>query len=162
MSRENVKIARRATEALNDSDVESWLAYWDPSIKWHTTGEFPDSGVYEGRKGVRRLYKELEADLDGVRYEIEEIRGAGGWVVATGRVTGRGRIAGVPFEQPLAFATRLHKGRYMDVRQFVDPAGIPGGGPGGVGDVAGGLMTTNGSSPATDEMAETWPVILGR
>ena len=123
MSQENLEIVRRATEAFNDSGVESLKAYCDPSIRWHTTGEFPDSGVYEGREGVRRLYmyKELEADLDGVRYEIEEIRGAGDWVVATGRVTGRGRIAGVPFEQPLAFATRLHQGRYVEVRQFVDP-----------------------------------------
>jgi ketosteroid isomerase-like protein len=122
MSQENVEIVRRATEGFNDSGVESLLSYCDPSITWHTTGEFPDSGVYEGRESVRRGYEEMEADLDRVRYEIEEVRGAGDWVVVTGRMTGLGRIAGVPFERPLAFATRLHKGRYVEVRQFVDPA----------------------------------------
>ena len=121
MSQENVEIVRRATEGFNDSGMEALLAYCDSSITWHATGEFPDSGVYQGREGVRRAYQEMEADLDDVRYEIEEIQGTGDWVVVTGRMTGRGRNAGVPFERPMAFATRLHKGRYVEVRQFADP-----------------------------------------
>ena len=138
MSQENVEIVRRATEGFNDSGVESLLAYCDPSVKWHTTGEFPDSGVYEGRESVRRAYKEMEADLDRVRYEIEEIRGAGDWVVVTGRMTGSGthRRSAVRAATGLRYSPAQGQVRGGPSVRGPDRR-IPGSGPRGVGDVAG-------------------------
>ena len=120
MSQKNVEIVRRANESFNREGVEALLSYCAPTIEWHTTGRFPDRGVYRGHDGLRQMYGEFEADIEGLRYDIDQLRGSGDWVVVIGWATGRGRIGGVPIELPLCFAARLEHGKYVEVRHFLE------------------------------------------
>jgi ketosteroid isomerase-like protein len=121
MSQENVEIVGRATDGFNREGIAGLLPYFRPEIRWHTTGRFPDRGVYHGRDAVRQAFGEMEAAIEGLVYEVAEIRDAGQWVVVLGRLTGRGRIGKAPFVRPLHTAIRLDEGRYAEVRQFDAP-----------------------------------------
>ena len=118
MSQENVEIVREATEAFNRDGVDGLIKYCDPAIEWHTTGRFADQGVYRAHDGVRKLFAELGEDLEDMRSHLEYLGEAGGQVVATTVLTGRGRRGAVPVEQRLSNVIRLKDGKVTEIRQF--------------------------------------------
>lgn len=45
MSGENIEFARRALEAFNAHDTETWIAYLDPSVEYHSAITVADRSV---------------------------------------------------------------------------------------------------------------------
>jgi ketosteroid isomerase-like protein len=78
MSQKSVEIAKRALEALNRRDLDSYDEMFTPEFEW-----FPalptavESQSYRGRDGVERYFEEI-ADTWGVfRLADDEYRPAG-------------------------------------------------------------------------------------
>ena len=63
MSQENVEVVKRAIAAINDHDVESYLAYCTADVELESPIT-PIEGVYEGADGIRRYFADI---LDQVR-----------------------------------------------------------------------------------------------
>ena len=61
-----------------------------------------DGRAYHGHDGLRRFVAEIAGEWEQVRFEVDEIRGAGEQVVALGRVRARGGASGVERVVPLA------------------------------------------------------------
>jgi ketosteroid isomerase-like protein len=73
MSRENVEIVRRATDALNRRDLDGLVENWAPDavVDW-SNSRGPEAGVYRGHDEVRAFAKRFLAAWDEVRLEIDD------------------------------------------------------------------------------------------
>jgi ketosteroid isomerase-like protein len=71
MSKENVEIVRRSTDAYNRSDLDGILESWaqDAVLDWSNARSF-DAGVYRGHGEIRAFIEGFFASWDEVRIEI--------------------------------------------------------------------------------------------
>jgi ketosteroid isomerase-like protein len=78
----------------------------------------PDT--YAGPAGAKRyfdLWRETVDDLD-IRFDAFE--DLGDWTIATGAVSGRGRVSGLPVSLTVALATQFRDGKLFRSRAFPD------------------------------------------
>jgi ketosteroid isomerase-like protein len=103
MSQENVELHRRVYEAFSARDVEAFIAYFDPSIEWHSVMTVPGGAVYHGHDGVRRWLDDLQ-DVwgDELHLEPEAYFDFGECTLAFAVLHGRGRQSGVQAAMPIA------------------------------------------------------------
>ena len=102
MAQESIEIVRAAIDAWNRSDFDAWIGAWDERAEFHPFHARSEDPAYHGHDGLRRFVAEMAAEWEEVRFEVDEIRGAGEQVVALGRVRARGRASGVECDVPLA------------------------------------------------------------
>ena len=102
IAQENVEIARAAIDAWNRGDLDAWIGAWDERAEFHPFARSVEGRAYHGHGGMRRFVAEMSEDWRGVRFELDEIRGAGVQVVALGRLRARGQTSGVERNAPLA------------------------------------------------------------
>ena len=116
MTQEGVEIVRAAIEAWNRADFEDWIRAWDERTEFHPLRAQSNGRTYSGHDGLRRFVAEIAEEWDGVRLEVDEIRGAGEQVVALGRVRARGRTSGVEHDVPLALVGVVRNGKLVYAR----------------------------------------------
>ena len=58
MSEENVEVVERAIAALNERDIDGYLACCTEDIQLQTPVS-PVAGVYEGADGIRRFFADI-------------------------------------------------------------------------------------------------------
>src|SRR5437660_10965383 len=94
MSQENVEIVRRAVAAINDRDLDGYLACCSEHVELHTPLIV---GVYEGRKGIQRYLSDVEDAAPDFRIDIDRVEAVGpDQVLASIRTRGSGRATGIP------------------------------------------------------------------
>jgi hypothetical protein len=122
MSQENVETVKRAIAALNDHDVESYLAYCTADIQLETPIT-PIEGVYERADGVRRYFADvLDAGPD-FRVTIEWLEPVGAdRVLGFLRLNMSGRASGITLggDIPSANLWDFTDGKIKRVRIFLD------------------------------------------
>ena len=124
MSQENVEEFKRATDAANRRDIESFLEMLDPEVEWHpglVTLLEGETTVYRGREEVRKLLQDIFEAFADFRFDFSEIRDLGDRIVAVGEMRGRGTESGVEIESPWAFLIQLRNGKATHVRVYLDP-----------------------------------------
>jgi ketosteroid isomerase-like protein len=83
MSKENPQLAYRAADALNQRDLESFLALCDPSIEFVShLMKLQGGGRYSGHDGMRTWWQRVLAFSPEFRLEVEEVRDPGDITVA--------------------------------------------------------------------------------
>lgn len=102
MTQEGVEIVHAAIAAWNRSDFDAWISAWDEQAEFLTLRARSDGRAYRGHDGLRRFAAEIAEEWEQVRFEVDEIRGAGEQVVALGRLRSRGRANGAERDVPLA------------------------------------------------------------
>jgi len=122
MSQENVENVRRGIDAWNRGDLDEWLAGFAPEAELHTTGRFPDRGVYRGRAGLERYWAEIHEDVEEMSLSISDLRASGDRVFQAVTVRGQGKRGKVPLEQPIWFVTTLRDGLAVRVENYIDRA----------------------------------------
>jgi ketosteroid isomerase-like protein len=133
MSRENVEIVRRASEAFARRDWDSLADLLDPNVEQHGTV----GGLGEGHvlRGVREIRQNWEREDDEIweehRIEPQEFIDAGDRVVVFAREYQRGRSSGVELVVETASILDVREGRivrmqgYMDQAAALRAAGLP-------------------------------------
>jgi ketosteroid isomerase-like protein len=107
MSERNVELLRRAIEAYNARDLETFIAYFDPSSEVRSAFAEVGGGVYHGHAGLRGLFRDLEdAWGDEIRIEPEAYFDLGESTLVFSVLHGRGRHSGVDVEMPNALVAR--------------------------------------------------------
>jgi hypothetical protein len=86
MARESIEIVRAAIDAWNRHDFDAWIGAWDERAEFHPFRAQSKDHAYHGHDGLRRFVAEIAEDWKEVRFEVDEIRGAGEQVVALGRL----------------------------------------------------------------------------
>jgi ketosteroid isomerase-like protein len=119
MSQENVESARAGYAALNEEDMQRWVAMLDENVELHELAGLPDGAVYRGHSGVLAWYEAGREVIEDFGFEIEEIRDLGDTVLARVRAHGVGRGGGVPFEQRLYHVLEFRNGIAWRIRGFL-------------------------------------------
>jgi ketosteroid isomerase-like protein len=95
MSQANVEVVRRAIAAVNERDVEGYLACCTDEIQLETPWT-PVEGVYEGPAAIRRFFSDLDDTAPDFRLTIERVEAIGAdRVLAFLRASATGRASGI-------------------------------------------------------------------
>jgi ketosteroid isomerase-like protein len=134
MSQENIELAERVVTAVNERDVDGYLACCADDIKLRTPWADVD-GVYEGPEAIRRFFADLQDWAPDFRLRIERTEPIGPTrVLVFLRVSVRGRASGVPAgaigggvsdapaarEIPTATVYDFAGGKVASIRVFLD------------------------------------------
>jgi ketosteroid isomerase-like protein len=76
----------------------------------------------EFANGIRRYLGAMADELDDLHIESEEVVDAGDQVVATSRISGRGRSSGAPVELVMTTVGAHQDGMIIRMRNFADKA----------------------------------------
>jgi ketosteroid isomerase-like protein len=106
--------------------------YFDPEIVWDTSASgLPAAGVYHGREGVRRFFRDWLAPWTDYAIEASECIDAGGAVVLVFRQAGTGKTSGVRTERDFFGVWELEHSQVVRFRLFAsreqafEAAGLP-------------------------------------
>src|SRR4051794_17306212 len=122
MSRENMEVVQRAIAAVNDRDIDSYLACCAADVRMENVNA-PIEGAYEGTDGIRRFFADMLDTAPDFRITIERLESIG-----TDRVLGflrlnlSGRTSGVRLGSDIPSATVYdfaHR-KFRRVRIFLD------------------------------------------
>jgi ketosteroid isomerase-like protein len=95
MSHENLEAVQEVIAAVNDRDLDRYLAHCTESIQLETPWAAVE-GVYEGRDAIRRLFSDLGDTLPDFRLVIERLEPVGSdRVLAFLRASATGRASGI-------------------------------------------------------------------
>jgi ketosteroid isomerase-like protein len=111
MSQENVEIVRAAAEAWNRNDLEAWMQYFDPEVRWSALME-----EFRGHDGIRQAWQSFK-DFE-LKPRYDDIRDLGDSVLALGKFTSTGRSTGLNFSNEIAQLTTFRGGRILRFRDF--------------------------------------------
>jgi ketosteroid isomerase-like protein len=124
MSRDKVDVARRVVDGYNRFDVAGLFAeFLTADFEWYpATVKALEGDAYRGREGIERFTADTEEDWDELRVIAEEFRELDDRVVILGRLTGHGKVSGVPVDQPMASILDFRGDRVWRTRVYVDRA----------------------------------------
>ena len=121
---------KRAVDAFNDRDLETWIALSDPEIELAPLSTEMEGGIYRGHDGVRRFWADYLAVFPDFGVEWEEVRDLGDVTLARARLRGHGTESAAAFEQPIWQVVRWRDRRcvwwhsYRNEADALDAAGL--------------------------------------
>jgi ketosteroid isomerase-like protein len=112
MSQENVEVVKRAIAAVNDRDVDRYLACCTEDIQMRTPMA-PIEGVYEGADAIRRFFANIQDTSPDFRIEVERLDS-----IAPNRVLAFGHTTAT--DTPAVNIYDLTDGKIRRIRIFLD------------------------------------------
>jgi ketosteroid isomerase-like protein len=120
MSEENIEIVERALAAINERDIDGYLACCTEDIQLQTPVS-PVAGVYEGADGIRRFFADIEDAGPDFRLDLERLEAGGGErVLAFVRITVHGRTSGLPIPAETGNVYEFEEGKIRRIQIFLD------------------------------------------
>jgi ketosteroid isomerase-like protein len=96
VSQQNIEVAERLVGAVNERDIDAYLACCTHDIQLRTPWA-PVEGTYEGRQAIRRFFADISDALPDFRLSIERADAVGAArVVLLLRASVSGRASGIP------------------------------------------------------------------
>jgi hypothetical protein len=96
MAQDKVDVVERLIAAVNERDIDGYLACCTEDIRLHTPWA-PVEGAYEGREAITRFFADLKDTLPDFQLSIERAEPVGdARVLAFVRVSLSGRASGIP------------------------------------------------------------------
>ena len=112
-------MVREAIAALNDRDVDRYLALCVPDVELSTPAAALE-GSNVGEAGVRDFFAQLDESTRSFKLEVEDlVEAESGQVLVTGRLNATS-AAGVTIAQTIYNVYDLEAGRLQRVRGFFD------------------------------------------
>jgi ketosteroid isomerase-like protein len=119
MSEADVQVVQAAAQAWAEGGVEAMLELADPEVEWQSRQDLPDSDLYKGHEGVRRLYARFADELDGIYFEPVEVLDADRRVIMVFNWGGTGRASGIKVEERgEAWVFRVVGGKILRVDEY--------------------------------------------
>jgi ketosteroid isomerase-like protein len=122
MSLENVEVVKRAVAAVNERDIDRYLACCTEDIEL-LTPLAPLGGVYEGPDAIRRFFADIQDTSPDFHLELDHVEAIGAdRVLAFLHVSASGRASGIPTaaDTPTTNVYDLVDGKIRRVRIFFD------------------------------------------
>src|SRR2546423_505325 len=118
MSQENVEIVERVTAALNDRDLEGYLACCTEGVQLRTP---LFGGEYDGARGIGRFFADVVDAAPDFRVTIERLDPVGAdQVLAFMQLRASGRASGIETPVDSANVYDLVEGKIARTRVFLD------------------------------------------
>jgi ketosteroid isomerase-like protein len=118
MSKENVELVRRATEAWNEIGPESIKQLWAEDAELHDPPNLPDSRVVRGRDAVAAYQTDQAGVVGRLKFTIVDVRARDEMVVQWVGLTVHGAESGVDVPGEMAQVYEVADGRIQRVRLF--------------------------------------------
>jgi ketosteroid isomerase-like protein len=120
MSQENVELVKRAVEAVNQRDIEGYLACCTDDVQL-VTPVAEVAGAYDGPDGIGRFFTDIGDAAPDFKIVIESLEAVGpNRVLGFMRVLGTGRASGIPIENPTGNVYEFADGRIQRITIFFD------------------------------------------
>ncbi len=120
MSQENVEVVKQAVGAINQRDIDGYLACCTEDVQL-VTPVAEVAGAYDGPQGIRRFFTDIGDAAPDFKIVIEHLEAVGpDRVLAFMQVTGTGRVRGIPIENPTGNVYDFAGGRIQSIRIFFD------------------------------------------
>jgi ketosteroid isomerase-like protein len=122
MSQENVEVVKRAIAAVNERDIDRYLAGCTEDVELRTPLA-AIGGVYEGPDGIRRFFADIQDTSPDFRLHLEHVEAIGAdRVLAFLHTTASGRASGIPTAAgtPTTNVYELVQGKIRRIRIFWD------------------------------------------
>jgi ketosteroid isomerase-like protein len=120
MSQENVEIMRAVIEAFNRRDGDGFGAFLAEDAEIVPVRAALEGTVYRGRTAAMQYCTAVEKSWEDLTWEVEEIKDGDGWVLALGRIQGRGRGSGAAIDARGAWLARFTDGLITNFRTYPD------------------------------------------
>ncbi len=122
MSEENVETVERAITAINERDIDGYLACCTEDIQLRTPVS-QVAGAYEGAVGIRRFFADIEDAGPDFRLHLERLEAAGAErVLAFTRLTFHGRASGLTIPAETGNVYEFEEGKIRRIQIFFDRA----------------------------------------
>jgi ketosteroid isomerase-like protein len=120
MSQENVETVKRAVAAINQRDIDGYLACCTEDVQLITPiAEL--AGSYDGPDGIRRFFTDIGDAGPDFKITIEHLEAIGpDRVLALGRNTATGRASGIPTEAATGNVYDFADDRIRRIQIFFD------------------------------------------
>jgi ketosteroid isomerase-like protein len=122
MSQENVEIVRAAMEAFNRRDGEEFGALLARDAEIVPVRAALEGTVYRGPDAAAQYCAAVDESWENLRWEVEEIRDAVGWVLVLGHIRGRGRGSGAALDTKAAWVAHFRGGLITNFHAYTDRA----------------------------------------
>jgi ketosteroid isomerase-like protein len=120
MSQENVEMVLAAIDAFNRRDGESFDAMLADDAEIVPVRAALEGTIYRGSDAATQYCAAVEASWENLRWEVEEIRDGECWVLALGRIQGRGRGSGAIIDARGAWLARFNGAKVAHFRTYPD------------------------------------------
>jgi ketosteroid isomerase-like protein len=107
VSQENVEIMGAVIDAFNRRDGEAFGEFLADDAEIIPVRAALEGTVYRGPDAATQYCAAVEASWVNLRWEVEEVRVGEGWVLALGRIQGRGRDSGAVIDARGAWLARF-------------------------------------------------------
>ena len=120
MSQENVEVVRAALEAFNRRDGAAFDALLASDAEIFPVRAAVERMSYQGADAGSQYCAAVDERWENARWEIEDVRDDGDWVVALGHIRGRGRHSGAAFDARAGWVAHLDEGLIARFQTFSD------------------------------------------
>jgi ketosteroid isomerase-like protein len=120
MSQENVEAMLATMEAFNRRDGEAFGSFLATDAEIVPVRAALEGTVYRGPAAASQYCRAVDERWQNLRWEVEEIRDGGDWVLALGRISGRGRESGAEFDARAGWVAQFREGRVTDFHTYAD------------------------------------------
>ncbi len=130
MPEENVEIVHRVVEAFMTRDVEGAVACFDEGAELLLARNLLEGGSYRGYEGVRQAIADSFETWEDLRFEIEQTRTAGDFVVVLIQATAVGKAEMPTSVNQLVLFFEVREGAivyarpYASHREALEAAGL--------------------------------------
>ncbi len=122
MSEENVRLVATGVKAMNEGDIDGFIAVGDPEceLESYLAGLSEGAVSYHGHEGFRRYARDMAETCEYFSVEVDEYRETGDTVAVLGQLRARGRTSGIEVERALAWVMTVANVKLTRVRVFTD------------------------------------------
>jgi ketosteroid isomerase-like protein len=122
VSQANVETLRAAMDAFNRRDGEEFDAFLAEDAQIVPVRAALDGTVYRGPDAATQYCAAVEATWEDLRWELDEIRDGGAWVLALGRIRGRSRGSGAFIDATAGWVAHFRDGLVTSFHTHADRA----------------------------------------
>jgi ketosteroid isomerase-like protein len=119
MSRENLEVAEQAIAAVNERDVDGYLALCTSDVEMVSPVASLE-GTDRGAAGIRHFFSMLDEATDNFRLELERVEAVGGDRAFAFTRVSRASEGGIPVAALSASVYDLAEGKIRRVQVFLD------------------------------------------
>src|SRR5215216_7161700 len=119
MSQEGFETVRRLLAALNQRDVDGYLACCTDDVQLRPA-TVSIEGAYHSASGIRRFFGDLRATTPDFQVEVERLEAVGQKVLAYERGNAIGRANGVGGALEFTTVYQFERGKIRRIQVFLD------------------------------------------
>jgi ketosteroid isomerase-like protein len=120
MSQENLESVRTAIDAFNRRDGPGFDALLAADAEIIPVRAAIERVVYRGQRAGSQYCVAVDERWEDLRWDVEDVRDGGEWVLVLGHIRGRGRDSGAVFDARGAWVADVSDGKITRFQTFSD------------------------------------------